>query len=231
MCVVAARRERRLGPQLPVGREPEQQHEAPGEHGVDASDRPVHAWASRRARSEMASSRASATQFATSGRAAVGHERQRDARQRGGAHDAADDQEGLQPERDREAGGQQLREPVTGEAGGLEPALDDEQVDEQQRRDAGEAGLVGDRRVDEVRLDRRHDRLPAVREQVAAAEPGPEGPAVGDRVERLHALIAGAVDVLPGVEPDVDAVGDVAARSGTRRRPRRRTARDRRRRR
>ena len=64
--VVAARRQRRLRPQLPVGREPEQQHEAPGEHGVDASDRAIHACASRRARSEIAHSNASATQFATS---------------------------------------------------------------------------------------------------------------------------------------------------------------------
>ena len=64
--VVAARRERGLRPQLPVGREAEQQHEAPREHGVDPSDCAVHARASRRARSEMAHSRASATQLATS---------------------------------------------------------------------------------------------------------------------------------------------------------------------
>ena len=52
----------------------------------------------------------------------------------GAAHDAADDQEDLQAQRDREPCRQQLREAVAGEARRLQPALDHEQVHEQQRR-------------------------------------------------------------------------------------------------
>ena len=58
-------------------------------------------------------------------RAAVGDERQRDARQRHDPEDAADDDERLEGEPEGEPGREELREAVLGDQGDPHPAGDD----------------------------------------------------------------------------------------------------------
>ena len=96
-------------------------------------------------------------------RAAVADERQRDPGQRDQPQDAADDDERLQREAEREAGGEQLREAVLGEQRDAEAARDEEHVDEQQRGGADEPELLRERRVDEVGVEVRDDRVAARR--------------------------------------------------------------------
>src|SRR5207249_5215587 len=107
--------------------------------------------------------------------------------------EAADDDERLQRERERQPGGEQLREAVVGEHRDLHPARDEEHVDEQERRNADEPELLRQRRVDEVRVQVRDQLVPARRLEGALAEPGPEPVAVRERVERLDELVASAV--------------------------------------
>ena len=68
--------------------------------------------------------------------AAVAHERQRDAGERDEPRDAADDDEGLQAEGGRQAGGEQLGEAVGRPDGDAEAAPAEEQVAEDARRRA-----------------------------------------------------------------------------------------------
>ena len=72
---------------------------------------------------------------------------------------AADDDEGLQREAEREPGGEQLREAVVGLQRDPHPARDEEHVDEQQRGRADEAELLRDRGVDEVGVQVRDQRV------------------------------------------------------------------------
>ena len=157
-------------------------------------------------------------------RAAVRDERQRDPGQRDDPQDAADDDERLQREAERQAGGEQLREAVVGLQRDLHAARDEEHEDEQQRRGADEAELLGERRVDEVACSRTGSARCAVgRRERALAEPGAAEAAVRDRVERLDELVAlavlaqrepagrRAVDLVrrPRLQPDRDALVDV----------------------
>ena len=92
-------------------------------------------------------------------RAAVGDERERDPGQRDHAQDAADDDEGLQREAERQSGGEQLREAVVGQQRNAHPTRDEEHEDEQQPGGADEAELLRDRGVDEVGVEERDDRV------------------------------------------------------------------------
>ena len=159
-------------------------------------------------------------------RAAVGDERKRDPGQRDDAQHAADDDERLQREAEGQPCGQQLREAVVRLQRDAHPPDDEEHEHEEERRSSDEPELLGDRREDEVRAQV-GDQLGAVdRRERALAEPGAAEPAVGDRVEALHELVRRAVlaelelaveravdrSVRPGLQPDRDAVLDVADR-------------------
>src|SRR5207245_2402056 len=83
--------------------------------------------------------------------------------------------------------------------------------------------LLGERRVDEVRIEAWNDRLAVNRPERPLAEPGAGVLAVSNRVQRLHQLEAltvlaqvemsgeGAVDLVrrPGVDPDRHALADM----------------------
>jgi hypothetical protein len=84
--------------------------------------------------------------------AAVGDEGQRNAGERDGLRDAADDYEGLHGEHGRQAEGEELRGVVLGEEGYLYAPVREDEEDEEQGRRAQEPQLAGDGGEDEVRL-------------------------------------------------------------------------------
>ena len=86
----------------------------------------------------------------------------------------------------------------------LEAAVDEEEVEEDDRRRAGEAELLRDRGVDEVRLEEGDVRVAVGRQEHAAAEPLAEEAAARDRVDRLDELVRVVLRVAPRVEPDRD---------------------------
>ncbi len=115
-----------------------------------------------------------------------------------------------QPEREREAAREELREAVVRERRDLEAAVAEEQVDEQEPGGAREPGLVGPGRVDAVGLDGGDDRLAVVQHLEASSQSGPEDASVGDRLDRLDDLVAGRVRVGPGVDPHLKPLLHVA---------------------
>ena len=112
-------------------------------------------------------------------RAADRDERQRDAGDRRHADRHADVDEHLEHEREHEPAGDDRAEQVRGARDDLQPAPDDEQVEQQQDRGAEEAALLGERgerevgrvlgQVVEARLRRAGDAAPA---QAARADRG-----------------------------------------------------------
>ena len=90
--------------------------------------------------------------------------------------------------------------------GGADPqtALDDDEVQAEDREDADEPELLAERGEREVRVDLR-DRQPAADLRQPGPEPDAEQPAAGERVERLDDLVARAQRIGERVEPDVDA--------------------------
>ena len=104
-------------------------------------------------------------------RPAVADERERDPGQRDDPQDAADDDERLQREAEREPEREQLREAVLGEHRDPESAQAEEHVDEQQRRRADQPELLGERRVDEVGVQVRDQVVPVRGREDALAEP------------------------------------------------------------
>ena len=195
----------RRRPDLPVGGERDQ-HQAGAraqlEQGADAR---IHLRTLRGARRHHQEQRQQ-HEVRDHGAAAVADERQGDAGQRDQAGDAADDQEGLQHDREREPRGQELREAVIGDARDLEAAIGEQQVDQQHPGGSGQPGLVGPDRVDAVGLGGRDHRAAVAEHLEAAAQPGAEDAAVGDRLDRLDDLVAVGVRGLPGVEPDLEAL-------------------------
>ncbi len=141
-------------------------------------------------------------------RAAVADEGQRDPGQRDQAQDAADDDERLEREAEREPDREQLREAVLGQQRDPEPPQAEEHVDEQERRRADQAELLRERRVDEVRGQERDQVMAVRRREDALAETLAVEAAVADREERLDDLVAGRMAVLPGVDPDRDPLLD-----------------------
>ena len=154
--------------------------------------------------------------------------------QRDDAQDAADDDEGLQREAEREAGREQLREAVLRLQRDAHAADDEDHEDEEQRGRADQAELLRDRGEDEVGAEVRDELRAVDRGERALTEPGSPEAAVRDRVEALDELVRGAVlPVLelpveravhalvgPRVQPDRDAILDVVdARCRGRRRP------------
>ena len=99
--------------------------------------------------------------------------RERDARQRDDACDAADDDERLEREAEREPGGEELREAVTSKERDLEAAQDEDHVEEQQPGDADQPELLRERRVDEVGVQVRDDLLAARGREDPVAEAVP----------------------------------------------------------
>ena len=159
--VVLARGEPARGPRLPVGRGDDEraEHHERGER--DTGDLAIHAitrW--ELARWETSSRPASITKFATIDEPP--YETNGSVIPVSGisAQDAADDDERLQREGEREPRREQLREAVVDLERDLHPARDDEHEDEQQRRDADQPELLRERGVDEVGVD--------VRDQLAA---------------------------------------------------------------
>src|SRR3990170_2207585 len=138
-------------------------------------------------------------------RPAVGDERERDPGERDEPGDSTDDDEGLEPERRRQAGGEELGKAVVGKHGDAKPAVDGEDVEEDDGDGAGETELLGDRRVDEVRLEKGDVGRPARSDEDSPPEPAPEEPAARDGVDRLDELVPVAEGVAPRVEPDGDA--------------------------
>ena len=126
--------------------------------------------------------------------------------------------EGLEREGERETGSEELREAILGLERDLHPARDEEHEHEQQCGGAAETELLRESGVDEVGVEVR-DQLVAVRgRERPLAEAGPAEAAAGNRIERLHELIALAVlpqhersrlraedlCLRPGCEPDRD---------------------------
>ncbi len=109
-----------------------------------------------------------------------------------------DDDERLEAEGGREPRRQQLREAVVCEHRDSEAPVDDEHDDQHDRCRSGQAELLCDGAVDEVRLEGRDVGVPFGRQQDTAAEPGPEQTTACDRIERLHELIALVGRVGPG---------------------------------
>ena len=141
-------------------------------------------------------------------RAAVADERQRHAGQRQHLEVARRDDERLDPDDQRQPDREQRPEVVG--RGGADPqaALDDDEVEAEDRDDADDAELLAERREREVRVDL-GDRRPAADLGQARPEPDAEQPAARERVERLDDLVAGAERVGERVEPDVDPGPDV----------------------
>ena len=137
------------------------------------------------------------------GRAAVGQERRRQPGQREQAGDAAEDDEHLPGDRERQPGGQQLAEGVAHDQRRPQAPLDQDQVDDDHRDEPEQAELLADGGGDEVALGHRH------LVGAPAAEAGAEEAAGAEAEQRLHQLVAGAVLVGEGVQPDVDAGADV----------------------
>src|SRR5262245_7712290 len=137
-------------------------------------------------------------------RPAVADERERDPGQRDDPQDAADDDERLQREAEREPEREQLREAVLCEHRHPEPAQAEEHVDEQQCGRADEPELLGERGVDEVRVELRDQRVAARRRVHALPEALAVEASVPDRVQRLDDLVPGRMAVLPRVDPDRD---------------------------
>ena len=69
------------------------------------------------------------------------------------AQDAADDDERLQREAERQPGGEQLREAVLRQQRDAHAAHDEDHVDEQQRGGADQPELLRERGVDEVGVE------------------------------------------------------------------------------
>ena len=92
------------------------------------------------------SSSAMIIQFATSDGPAGGQERRREAGDRDQVRDAADDDEHLQPDDEREAAREQPAEDVACGERRAHPALDQDRVQHEHRHQAGEAELLADRR-------------------------------------------------------------------------------------
>ena len=145
-------------------------------------------------------------------RPAVAHEGQGHPRERDEPDDAPDDEDGLQPDRRREPAGQELREAVVGVGRDHEAALDQHQEAEQDADPADVAQLGGDRGEHEVGRQGRHHRRAVAAHQEGAPEPGPQHPALGQRVERLdelEALVLGVVERgQPVLHPALDARHD-----------------------
>ena len=142
-------------------------------------------------------------------RAAVRDERRHQAGHRDDPRDAADHDERLQRDDEREAAGEQLAEPVADADRGAEAALRQDQVAHQDRDESGQAELLTERRDDEVRLRERHEvgrPLP---------QPGAEQPAAGHAEQAADQLAGAAVGLVehrrvervqPGVEPGADVL-------------------------
>ena len=84
--------------------------------------------------------------------AAVGQERHGQAGERDDPGDAADDDEALQGDGERQAGGEQLAEAVADAERGAQAALDEQDVEHQQREEPDQAELLAEARDDEVGL-------------------------------------------------------------------------------
>ena len=235
--VVLARGEARGGPGLPVGRHHDQCGDEREGDVREADDLPVHRGAF--ARFETRSSKREQDEVGDDARPAVRDERERDPGQRDDAEDAADDDERLQREPEREPCGEELREAVLRLQRDAHPADDEDHEHEQQRRRADEPELLCDRREDEVGAQVGDELRPVDGRERPLTDPGAAEAAVRDRVQALHELVRravlpvlelpveGAVDPLvrPGVQPDRDAVLDVLDRVVEDGRRRRRTAR------
>ena len=178
-------------PRLPVRRRHDQRREQDDRRDGEARDLRVHVTPrSVFARLETQHQPGEQDEVRDDARAAVADERERDAGQRDDPQDAADDDERLQRERERQPGREQLREAVLGEQRDPEAARDEEHVDEQQRRRADQAELLRERGVDEVGVHERDQRVAVGRRERALAEAGAAELPVRDRVERLHELVA-----------------------------------------
>ena len=135
-------------PGLPVGRCDHERHDQaePGER--EPRDLPVHARPLRlrvRAVRDEQEQRQQ-DEVRDDARAPVGDEGQRDPGQGNHPQDAADDDERLEREAERQSRGEQLREAVVGHQRHPHPARDEEHEDEQQAGGADEAELLRDRR-------------------------------------------------------------------------------------
>ena len=117
-----------------------------------------------------------------------GQERRGLAGQRDQPADPADDDEDLQAEGEGEAAGEQLAERVPHGDRGPQAALDDQQVDHQQRGQPEEADLLADAGEDEVVVHLGHTY--AARRRQAVARPGAEQAAGAEPEQRLHELVA-----------------------------------------
>ena len=129
-------------------------------------------------------------------RAALRQERRRQAGQRDQPGHAADDDEDLEAEREREPDGEQLAERRPAPAVPcLQPARDQDGVQHEQRHQSGEPELLAGRRDDEVGLGGR-----ARARGGPAADPGAEDPArQPGRSSAWSDLVAGAVGVVERV--------------------------------
>ena len=146
-------------------------------------------------------------------RAAVRHERQRDAGERDHPRDAADDDERLEAEDRGEARGEELRERAGRLDRDAEPAPDDEQEADDERDRADEAELLADGGEDEVGR-RVGDAIgDAEADALAVDAAGGEGVPRLDDLEALR-----AEPVRPRVEPALHAVAHVAEHVVRRRR-------------
>ena len=113
----------------------------------------------------------------------MGKERRGQTREGDEAGDAADDDEDLQGDREAQARGEQGAESVAQLLGGLDAALEDEEVAEQDDEESGHAQLFAEAGVDEVRF-RIGDHIWS-----ALAESGAGQTAVGHAEQALDQLI------------------------------------------
>ena len=113
----------------------------------------------------------------------MGEERRGQTRQRDEARDAADDDEDLQGDRERQARCQQGSEAVAQLLSGADSALEDEEVAQQDDEEPGKADLLTEAGVDEVGF--------GVGDHIrsALAEAGADESAVGHAEQTLHELV------------------------------------------
>src|SRR5439155_21477962 len=92
-------------------------------------------------------------------RSSLAHEGQGDPGERNDAQDAAEDDERLEREAERETDREQLREAVLRQQRDPKAAQAEEHVEEQERRRSHEPELLRERRVDEVGVQLRNQRV------------------------------------------------------------------------
>ncbi len=142
-------------------------------------------------------------------RTAGRHIRQGQAGERNDQRDAADHGEHLERHREHQTRGEQLAEAVLDLHGGDHAGRDDEQIEHQDRHQAGQSQFLAHGRVDVIGIRDRCDRRMALAQAVAHQASGGQSENAGDQLVGTAVFLV----VLRGIErmqPCVDARAHVA---------------------